>query len=210
MRSMTFLPTLSLLVLLSGANEAAWKQVSRDDGISVLARTPEGGGAAEVKATTLMDVPADAVWKVVRDYVNYKKVMPYTEESRVLATQEGGKVTTVYCLVNAPLVDKRDFIIRVLDESDWKGGQGFMKATWKETSEGAPAEREGVVRVKLNQGYWLLEPREGGKKTFVTYYVLTDPGGSLPGWVSDKANKSSVPDVLRAVRKTATAATPAP
>ena len=207
---MTFLPTLSVLVLLSGANEGAWKQVARDDGISVLARTPERGGAAEVKATTVMDAPAEAVWRVVRDYVNYPKVMPYTEESRVLATQEGGKAMTVYCLINAPLVDKRDFIIRVLDESDWKGGQGFMKASWKETTEDAPAERDGVVRVTLNQGYWLLEPREGGKKTLVTYHVLTDPGGSLPGWVADKANKSSVPDVLRAVRKAAMAAAPAP
>jgi hypothetical protein len=58
-----------------------------------------------------------------------------------------------------------------------------------------------VVRVKLNNGYWLLEPREEGKKTFVTYYLYTDPGGSLPKWIADKANKTSVPDVLRAVRK---------
>ena len=66
-------------------------------------------------------------------------------------------------------------------------------------------ERPGVVRVKLDTGSWLLEPREGGKKTFVTYYLHTDPGGSLPAWVADKANKSSMPDVMRAVRKQATA-----
>ena len=62
-----------------------------------------------------------------------------------------------------------------------------------------------MVRVKVNTGSWLLEPREEGKKTFVTYSLLTDPGGSLPKFVADKANKKAVPDVIRAVRKNATA-----
>ena len=203
---MSLLPALSLLVLLTGAGEPAWQQVARDDGISVLARTPEGGSVSEVKATTLVDAPPHDVWRVIRDYTNYTKTMPYTQESRVLASEQDGKVTVFYCLVNAPLVDKRDFIIRIQDESDWKEGKGFLKTAWTAATEGVPPEREGVVRVKLNTGYWLLEPREEGKKTFVTYYLYTDPGGSLPKWIADKANKTSVPDVLRAVRKQATAA----
>ncbi len=201
---MSILPALSLLVLLAGATEPAWQQVARDDGITVLARTPEGGSVSEVKATALVAAPPHDVWRVIRDYDNYSKTMPYTDESRVLASEQEGKVTVFYCLVNAPLVDKRDFIIRIRDESDWKDGQGFLKTTWTVTTDGAPAVREGVVRVKLNNGYWLLEPREEGKKTFVTYYLYTDPGGSLPKWIADKANKTSVPDVLRAVRKYAT------
>jgi len=203
---MSLLPALSLLVVLTGTGEPAWQQVARDDGISVLARTPEGGSVSEVKATTLVDAPPHDVWRVIRDYTNYTKTMPYTQESRVLASEQDGKVTVFYCLVNAPLVDKRDFIIRIQDESDWKEGKGFLKTAWTAATEGVPPEREGVVRVKLNTGYWLLEPREEGKKTFVTYYLYTDPGGSLPKWIADKANKTSVPDVLRAVRKHATAA----
>ncbi|QRN94077.1 SRPBCC family protein [Archangium violaceum] len=201
---MSLLPALPLLVLLAGAGEPAWQQVTRDDGITVLARTPEGGSVAEVKATALVDAPPQDVWRVIRDYPNYKKTMPYTEESRVLSSEQDGKVIVFHCLVNAPLVDKRDFIIRIVDESDWKDGKGFLKTTWTLATEGLPPEREGVVRVKLNKGYWLLEPREEGKKTFVTYYLYTDPGGSLPRWIADRANKTSVPDVLRAVRKYAT------
>ena len=201
---MSFLPTVSLLVLLSGASEPAWRQVARDDGITVMSRAPAGSSVAEVRATALIDAPAEAVWRVIRDYPNYQKTMPYTEESRVLSSEQEGKVTVFYCLVNAPMVDKRDFIIRILDESDWKGGEGYMKATWT-SAHGAAPEKDGIIRVKLDTGSWLLEPREGGKKTFVTYSLLTDPGGSLPGWVADTANKKSVPDVLRAVRKYATA-----
>lgn len=169
-----------------------------------MARTPVGGAVSEIKATALVDAPPQAVWRVIRDYPGYTKTMPYTEESRVLASEEDGKVVLFYCLVNAPLVDKRDFIIRIRDESDWQDGKGFLKTAWSVATEGAPPPREGVVRVKLNNGYWLLEPREEGRKTFVTYYLYTDPGGALPKWIADRANKQSVPDVLRAVRKHAT------
>lgn len=205
MRSMSFLPAVSLLFLLASAEEPAWRQVARDDGISVMSRTTPGSPVAEVKATVLVDAPAEAVWRVIRDYPNYTKIMPYTAESRVLASEQDGKVMVVYCLISAPLVDKRDFIIRIQDESDWKDGQGYMKATWTAAQHEAQPERPGIVRVKLDTGSWLLEPREGGKKTFATYYLHTDPGGSLPAWVADKANKSSMPDVMRAVRKNATA-----
>lgn len=201
---MSLLPTLSLLVLLTGAAEPAWQQVTNADGITVQARTPEGGSVSEVKATALVDAPPHDVWRVIRDYNHYTKTMPYTEESRVLASEQDGKVIVFHCLVNAPLVDKRDFIIRIVDDSDWKEGKGFLKTSWTVTTQGAPPEKEGVVRVKLNNGYWLLEPREEGKKTFVTYYLYTDPGGSVPKWIADRANKTSVPDVLRAVRKYST------
>lgn len=201
---MSFFSALPLLVLLAGADEPAWRQVARDDGIVVMARTPEGGSVSEVKATALVDAPPQDVWRVIRDYNHYTKTMPYTEESRVLSSEQDGKIIVFHCVVNAPLVDKRDFIIRIVDESDWKDGKGFLKSSWTAATEGVPPERKGVVRVKLNTGYWLLEPREEGKKTFATYYLYTDPGGSVPKWIADRANKTSVPDVLRAVRKHAT------
>ena len=37
----------------------------------------------------------------------------------------------------------------------------------------------------------------------VTYEILTDPGSNIPGWLIDKVNRASVPDVLRAMRKRA-------
>jgi hypothetical protein len=44
--------------------------------------------------------------------------------------------------------------------------------------------------------------REGGQKTEATYYVYTDPGGSIPKWIANKANSTAVPDVFKAIRKT--------
>ena len=127
--------------------------------------------------------------------------MPYCEDSKVLSTEDGGKVTYFYSVVNAPVVSRRDYVIKLVDESDWQDGKGYLLVTWSAVDRGVP-EKEGRVRITINDGFWRLEPREGGAKTFATYYVYTDPGGSLPRWIVNKANGSAVPDVFRAIRKT--------
>jgi hypothetical protein len=58
-----------------------------------------------------------------------------------------------------------------------------------------------VVRVTVNEGSWLLEPLDGGARTRATYRLLTDPGGSVPGFAADLANREALPGVLQAVRR---------
>jgi hypothetical protein len=137
---------------------------------------------------------------VLGDYERYKEIMPYTDESTVVASEPGGKVVHFYTLINAPFVAKRDYTLRIADESDWKEGKGFLRTRWT-TSDKGPAQKDGVVRIKTNDGSWTLEPRDGGKKTFATYLIFTDPGGALPTFVVNRANSSAIPDVFAALRK---------
>lgn len=194
-----FALTIAVLALSAQA-EPGWEIAAKEDGVTVMSREKPGSPVREMKAVGLIDGSPQEVWAVVRDYPNYTTLMPYTAEAKVLSVEEGGKITLFYSLLNLPLVDKRDYVIRLLDESDWKDGKGFLKVTWK-AEAGGPAERDGVVRVKVNDGSWLLEPREDGKKTFVTYYIYTDPGGAIPKWIANKANGTAVPNVFLAIRK---------
>ncbi len=179
-----------------------WTEKANEDGITVYNRAHAGSAVRELKAVGLIDAPPKAAWAVIRDYDHYKDHMPYTEESRVLSREDGDKVIYFYSLINAPFVSRRDYVIRIVDESDWKNGAGYLKSSWTVSPNGVPA-RDGVVRVAQNDGYWLLEPRDGGKRTFVTYWLFTDPGGAIPTWLANKANSSAVPDVFRAIRKSA-------
>jgi hypothetical protein len=200
---MTIALVLPLMTLLAAADEGpGWKEAAKTDGITVYSRQKPGSDVSEMKATGLLEAPPQAVWKALRDYNNYKKTMPYTEESRIVSEKEGGKLLHFYSVVAAPLVSRRDYVIEVKDESEWKEGQGFLKVTWKAV-DGVVPPREGVVRVAVNEGFWRLEPREGGAKTYATYYVYTNPGGGLPNWVVNMANSNAVPDVFRAVRREA-------
>lgn len=199
---MTNLLLIPLLVL--GADEAKWK-LSADGDVKVYAREHAGSEVREMKAVGLIDAAPAEVWKVIRDYDGYTKNMPYTVEARVLSRSEGDKNILFYSRLETPLVSSRDYIIDLKDESDWKDGAGFMKVSWvaapKEVDAQAP-EKKDVVRVRINDGYWLLEPREDGKKTFATYYVYTSPGGSIPSFIANSANDIAVPKVFDSIRKT--------
>jgi hypothetical protein len=201
---MSILQALSLVALLAEPTDGpGWKQVTRTDGITVFERENQRAPVPEVKAIGLIEAPPPEVWKVITDYDNYKTTMPYTAESKILS--KDGKDTTFYSVIDAPLVSKRDYVIKLTDESDWKEGKGYFKLIWTNTDQG-PGPKDGLVRVKLNDGFWKLEPRENGAKTFVTYYNFTDPGGSIPGFVKNQATKSAVPDVIKHVRKAVAAA----
>ena len=199
---MTLALVLPLMTLLAaGPDDAAgWKEAAKTDGIIVYKRQEDGSNVAEMKATGMIDAEPEAVWRVVRDYNGYTKNMPYTSEGKVLKETGGGKDIWFYSVISAPLVSKRDYVIKLTDTSKWNEGQGYLRVDWKAVP-GYHPEQPGLVRVQLNTGYWKLEPRDGGKKTFATYYVHTDPGGSIPGFIRDQANSAAVPDVFRAVRK---------
>jgi hypothetical protein len=130
--------------------------------------------------------------------------MPYTEEAKVLSREREDKVILFYSKISTPLVDRRDYLIRLIDESDWKDGKGFLKVSWtvvNDKDDLVPVKKD-VVRVRVNDGYWLLEPREEGKKTFATYYIYTSPGGSIPNFIANQGNSIAVPKVFDAIRKT--------
>lgn len=201
---------VSFCSLVSGAVEPdPWRQSAKVDGVTVYTRTPEGTSVAELKAVGLIEAPPARVWEVIRDYEHYTTRMPYTEVAKVLRRDADGRRIRFYSVINAPLVSRRDYVIDLVDESNWDNGKGFLKSTWRIADsivEPTPnvAPQEGIVRVTLNNGYWLLEPREAGRHTFTTYYLYTDPGGSIPKWIVNKANSTAVPDVFRAVRSGAT------
>jgi len=139
---------------------------------------------------------------VLTDLEAYTKTMPYTEEALLLETEMSGprKAWMFYTVINAPLAPRRDYTLRIEDQSNWRDGKGYLKTYWDISNKG-PEPRKGYERVKVNQGSWTLEPLDGGKRTRATYYLFTDPGGSLPTFVANKANSGAIPDVFEALRK---------
>jgi len=199
---MTVLALLPLLILVADESAKDWTEVSNSDGLTVYSHPRPGTNVAEMKVQGMIDAPPQVIWKGIRDYANYAKNQPYTDEGKVMETEGGDKVIYFYSVVNAPLVDRRDYCIKVLDESKWDDGKGYLLVTWKETDK-CPPPKEGLVRVKATDGYWRLEPRENGTKTYATYVIFTDPSGSIPQWIVNTGNKSTVVNIFQATRKAA-------
>jgi hypothetical protein len=57
-----------------------------------------------------------------------------------------------------------------------------------------------VVRVKVCEDGWLLEP-EDATKTRAIYTVYTDSGGAIPAFIANRASQIAIGRLFVAVRK---------
>jgi len=204
---MNALPTilLSLSLLGSPDSDPGWiVAIETSDGITVSTRDKPNTEVKEIRAVGLINAPAEAVWKVLRDYQKYPERIPYVEVSEVVAPQDGGPVMWVYQRITAPFLAKRDYTLKITDDSKWENGQGFFKSSWTTAPDKGPPPKPDVVRLRTVDGFWKLEPRNGGKRTFATYYLVTDPGGAMPKFLANQANCTAMPDVFRAFRRYST------
>ena len=130
-------------------------------------------------------------------------------------------VVWAYNRVKPPVASARDYCIKIVsdivsdDASDFHdfsssnvcsakaANANVFVASWEVDELEGSRPCAGVVRLRRNRGSWrVADDARGG--CAVTYRVLTDPGAGVPGWLVDVANKTSVPDVLRAFAGRAT------
>ncbi len=171
---------------------------AKHDDLSVEVREIPGS-VAEVRVRGRIDAPPERVLAVLADVDAYKETMPHTDVSQMVK-REGNHIW-LYSVVDPPLASKRDYCVEIT-LSEEPGG--VLKTDWIPANDMAPPEKKGVVRVQVNDGSWTIRPVDGGKASDVVYRLHVDPGGDLPKWIVDKANRTSVPDAFKAVRKAAT------
>lgn len=186
------------------AAEGQWEEAAATDidsrKLVVSARSKAGSEVKEVRGIGVIDAPAWVVKNVIDDVARYKTFMPYTKESLIISEHDGHVVS--YQLLDTPVVDDRDYTIKIFDESrEDAEGRVIWKNRWSEANTLGPAEKPGVARVRINEGYWILEDADSGARTKATYYVYTSPGGSIPTFLVNMANTQAVPELFRAVSK---------
>jgi hypothetical protein len=77
---------------------------------------------------------------------------------------------------------------------------GRMRSYWVTDNSGCLPERRGVVRVLSNDGEWMLEPIDGGRRTHVVYRCHIEVGGHVPAWMVNRVSATELPNIFAAVR----------
>jgi hypothetical protein len=203
------LPAILLLLvavpafcLASGAapfsTSNGWTLSSESSGITLYSRLRPGSSLKEFQAVGEIDAPAHAVHNVIDDIDAYPSFMPFTAECRLIKREAGSIIT--YQRLSPKICSDRDYTLRIR-ETSWAGPNGLVYLNrWEPANELGPAEKRGVVRVKLCEGGWLLEP-EDATKTRATYTVYTDTGGAIPAFIANRAAQIAIGRLFVAVRK---------
>lgn len=190
----------ALIYAGSASDDTGWEFVTDHEGIAVYARSSIDSPVREVRATTEIAAAPERVFAVLLDSDRFVEFMPYIVEVRTVA-RDSSSIWYLYQRIAPPLVSDRDYTLRQQREEDPL--QGRYELRWETANEQGPAARDGVVRIEICTGAYVVERINGGAGTRLTYRLHTDPGGMLPKWLANRANIDSVPALLQAVKRRA-------
>jgi len=177
-----------------------WKLTSGSKDVAIYSRAHAGSKLKEFRAIGSIDAPTCAVHAVIEDFENYPGFMPYTVECQLIKRESDSIVG--YQRLSPKICEDRDYTLRVWKKS-WPGPDGLTYfSRWEPANELGPAEKKGVIRVKICDGGWLLEPN-GEIKTRATYSIYTDTGGMIPAFIANGASRVGISKLFEAVRKQA-------
>lgn len=198
-------PIAALLLAFSGAAHAldaprpeGWTEASRSNESVVFFKEHEATEARDILAYAEFDASPEAAFKVVTDFDAYPAFFPYVKESKLFKKTSASDLV-VYQWMDVPLQPHRDYLLHFTLTKGNKGNGETFRSQWTAEPELAP-EKEGYVRMKLYQGSWSFAPLDGGKRTRVTYMVLSHPGGGMPKWMVDQS-VGTIPNIIKAVRE---------
>lgn len=183
---------------ISTGTSEGWKLASNSAGIKLYTRPHIGSFLKEFKAVGEVDASSRTVHNVLDDVVAYPDFMPFTKECRIIKRE--GNAFLTYQRLSPRIVSDRDYTLRIREKS-WPALGGFAYLNqWESANEYGPAETKGVLRVKLCEGSWLIEP-SGPNQTRATYSICTDSGGALPAFIANTASEIGIRKIFTAVRK---------
>ena len=175
-----------------------WKLSAQEKNVVIYSRPRPGSELKEFKAVGPIDAPTGAVCAVIDDFQNYPKFMPYTTECQLI--RRDGDSIVGYQRLSPKVCADRDYTLRVWKKS-WPTTDGLVCTShWSPANELGPPEKKGVVRVKICEGKWLLEP-DGAIKTRATYFIYTDTGGFIPSFLANRISLTGITKLFAAVRK---------
>lgn len=193
-----------------------WKMVLKEKDLTIYNRTTDQSKVRELKAEFLVDAPTWRVCEAVCDLEDYRDYMPFTIVSKVLSTKKVNADRTDYVFFTAiqpPLVSVRYYTLDISRQNRFEDKDRWYQVRWKKSDDVDldwtdpkvrklfPDEIGAPMKVMVNEGYWILEPIDGGARTKIHYFVHADPAGNLPPFLAEKANYIMFPKLRRAVQK---------
>ncbi len=171
---------------------AGWEKVADKDGV-LIERLARDHGLYEVRASVTTPVTPEQFMATLSKHEDYIQFVPHLKDLKVLVNDADKKV--IYEQIKMPLVSDRDYTVKVTHSCDAE--THLCESHFETANDLGPPPSKDYVRVGLVHGGWTMEPTEGG--SVVTYHVFSDPGGAIPAWIINSAQKDATRDFVLAM-----------
>ncbi|MEM7550155.1 MAG: START domain-containing protein [Bacteroidota bacterium] len=179
----------SILVLILSLNwispsespgEEDWKKAKDKDGITIYTRGSELTRVKEFKAIASINAPISTILNVFWDAESSCEWVQGCQQSEVIEAIPG-KSLKYYMEIRVPFpFHDRDLIQSFLFEKiDKKKVRVHLKNLPDDLER-----RKKLIRLEIAEGEWILE-KISENETRATLKYLSDPGGSIPAWLTN-------------------------
>lgn len=145
-----------------------------------------GSDTQGILVTAVIDSPVAVVWGLVDRCGEYKQFMPRMADSEELSRD--GNIVRCRTVVDSPWPVSD---LSAITRAELVVTDGKFVRQWKLESGD----------YKTITGSWTLTPFEGqAGRTLAVYSIHTEPKTGVPGFIRDFAQKSALPDVIKALR----------
>ncbi|MBN2527515.1 MAG: hypothetical protein JXR76_14065 [Deltaproteobacteria bacterium] len=168
------------------------------DGIFVYSRNTAGTTIREVRAKMTVDAPPAVVLEAACDPKTFKDTIDKYVKKNAYYKVGDPNVWYNYQLLDFPVVAKRDYCLRY--EKTVIPEKSIYELRWQVSNRFGPPPQKDVVRVTLVKGRLSVKPTKNGKGSIFRYTMVADPGGKIPDWIINLANRTSLPNILREIR----------
>jgi hypothetical protein len=175
---------LFLLPSLRVTDQAGtWALKTDKNGIQVYTKSVTGSSTDAVKSVCVFNSSLSGMVSLVQDIAAYKKWIFHCATAKNLKTISGSELI-YYQETSVPWpASNRDFI------GDLKISQNPQTGVITATVENMPdyiPQKSGIVRLKKFSETVIITPK-GKNKSELSYEMLMDVGGNIPGWMVNMA-----------------------
>ncbi|WP_107852998.1 START domain-containing protein [Oceanimonas marisflavi] len=171
-----------------------WEMAKNKDGITIQTRHHQAG-LVEIRARTFVVTRYAAFMALLEDSANIPNWIDNVSSSRVLE-QISLTENIVYTRFRAPWpVQDRDMVTY----SRFEQPPGALVLTIEDASDAYP-QQQGYIRIKAVKATWTLAKLTNGL-THIEYIAFADPGGNLPGWMTNQLSVTSAFNTFQGLRE---------
>jgi len=179
------------------AEDASWIAVLDEDGVAVSRLAEAKNGLNTFRAVMVVNAALSEILAALSDYENRTEWMSRCAESRVLERRANGVVVIYQRNRGVWPVSDRDAVVAESRQTSADGSD--VRIDMHDTKSELMPPLEGAVRIPLVESFYHLVA-EGPRQTRVTYQVVADLGGRIPGFIARRVGEDIPLDTMRNLR----------
>jgi len=190
-----------LSILHSNAN---WNIIEvTNDSISISEKTISGSELNAIKVEKVYDIEPRYFTEIIMDVGNYNSFLSNAKslKSEIIKNTSDGLIGYQRINVNLPFFDDREYYFYMSQnpfDYQFKKVMCYWLLLDPKHDQKNLTLSDNAIYLKQGAGLWKWEQTQTGRIK-ISYILTMHPGGSIPEFVVEKINKSSIVGLLRDV-----------